>query len=67
MHNYLHLVALRNIANSIRKTVEALGLQVDNYSQSEESNPPILEAIATRSYSKRHYINYSNFEVYRFL
>ena len=43
--NYLHLVELSNVAENVGKFVQNLGLKEAEYTQHEETAPPVLESI----------------------
>ena len=43
--NYLHLIALSNVAENVEKVAKILGLQEAEYAQMEETTLPLLETI----------------------
>ena len=43
--NYLHLIALSNVAENIEKVAKILGLREAEYAQMEETTLPVLESI----------------------
>ena len=43
--NYLHLVESSNVAENVGKFVRSLGLKEAEYTQHEETTPPVLDTI----------------------
>ena len=43
--NYLHLVELSNMAENVGKVIRILGLEEAEYTQHEETAPPVLETV----------------------